>query len=217
MHDRLVFGDGWIDAELPNDARVVGPGITLPLPPTEDLAGTARDALEHPVDTPPLEEMSRGARRVVVAFDDPTVPCYAPLWATAMPLVLDALSRAGVEEGSITLLCANALHRKFTHDELARILEAVGPPDPLGRLPPRFRSPPRAAPPVRGPAPSDRRRAACPCRRCLRPSGRSCHFLRGELRVDDLAIGLVADEELGVRTDRDDPAGVHDQDPVRRS
>jgi lactate racemase len=122
MHDRLVFGDGWIDAELPNDARVVGPGITLPLPPTEDLAGTVRDALEHPIDTPPLEEMARGARTVVVAFDDPTVPCYAPLWATAMPLVLDALSRAGVQEGGITLLCANALHRKFTNDELARIL-----------------------------------------------------------------------------------------------
>jgi hypothetical protein len=119
---QLVFGDGWISARVPDDAHVVEPGISLPLPATEDLAAAVREALVRPLDTPPLAELARGAGRVTVAFDDPTVPCYAPLWATAVPLVLAELERAGVPRDRITLLCANSLHRQFTPDELARVL-----------------------------------------------------------------------------------------------
>src|SRR5207237_1560841 len=64
VQERLVFGDGWVEAELPDDARFVEPGISLPLPPAQDLEDTVRDALDHPLDTPPLRELSRGAGRV---------------------------------------------------------------------------------------------------------------------------------------------------------
>jgi hypothetical protein len=120
----MVFGDGWVTAELPDDTYVVAPGFSLPLPPTPDLAASVRDAVEQPIDRAPLRELARGAARVTLAFDDPTVPCYAPLWSTAIPIVLSELAAAGVPESGVTLLCANALHRKFTHDELAAI---VGP------------------------------------------------------------------------------------------
>ncbi len=131
-----MFGQGWITARVPDDAHVVEPGISLPLPPAEDLSQAVRDALERPLDTPPLAELARGAGRVTVAFDDPTVPCYAPLWATAVPMVLTELERAGVRRDRITLLCANALHRQFTTDELARILghEVAGEFAAAGRL-----------------------------------------------------------------------------------
>jgi hypothetical protein len=122
IEERLVFGDGWISASLPAHAHLVDPGISLPLPPTEDLERTVRSALDDPLDRPPLREAARGARRVTVAFDDPTVPCYAPLWGTTLPMILDDLATAGVREDGVTLLCANALHRKFTTDELAAIL-----------------------------------------------------------------------------------------------
>jgi len=119
---QLVFGDGWIEAELPDDAHVVEPGLSLPLPPAPDVAAAVRDAIERPLDAPPLAELARGARRVTVAFDDPTVPCYAPLWAAAVPLVLAELERAGVPREAVTLLCANSLHRQFTPDELSRVI-----------------------------------------------------------------------------------------------
>jgi len=136
VNEQLVFGQGWITARVPDDAHVVEPGISLPLPPAEDLSQAVRDALERPLDTPPLAELARGAGRVTVAFDDPTVPCYAPLWATAVPMVLTELERAGVRRDRITLLCANALHRQFTTDELARILghEVAGEFAAAGRL-----------------------------------------------------------------------------------
>lgn len=136
MQQQFVFGDGWTTAELPDDAVEVPAGVSLPLPPAPDLEAEVRSALEHPLDTPPLRELARGARRVTVAFDDPTVPCYAPLWSTAIPLVLRELEAARVPQEGITLLCANALHRKFTNDELARILgdDVVARFAPNGRI-----------------------------------------------------------------------------------
>jgi hypothetical protein len=122
VQERIVFGEGWVDANLPDDTARLSPGVSLPLEPAQDLEAAYRDAVDRPVDTPPLAELVRAGSRVVVAFDDPTVPCYAPAWRAGLPVILDALDRAGVREREVILLCANALHRKFTHDELAGIL-----------------------------------------------------------------------------------------------
>lgn len=122
MEHALVFGDEWITASLPERTRVVSPGISLPLPPVEDLADTVRAAIRRPLDRPPLSELARPGWRVTIAFDDPTVPCYAPVWETAIALILEELESAGVDRRHVALLCANALHRKFTPAELAGIL-----------------------------------------------------------------------------------------------
>lgn len=122
MREEIVFGDGWLTVDLPDDTRVLGSGVTLPLEPAADLAAAYRHAVERPLDGPPLADRVAPGSTVTLAFDDPTVPCYAPAWAEAVPVILDALSRGGVREEDITLLCANALHRQFTTDELAGIL-----------------------------------------------------------------------------------------------
>jgi hypothetical protein len=124
MREHLVFGNGWIEADLPDDTHVVPPGVSLPLPAVADLAAEVRSALREPLDTAPLADLARGARAVTVAFDDPTVPCYAPLWPVAVPLVLEELERGGVGRDRVTLMCANALHRQFTVDELGRLIGA---------------------------------------------------------------------------------------------
>jgi hypothetical protein len=120
----IVCGSGWVSAELPDDVQIVGPGMSLPLEPAADLQAVVRHALDEPIDRPPLRDQVRPGSRVTLAFDDPTVPCYAPLWATAVPMIIEELLRAGVKETDIELVCANALHRQFTHDELAGILGA---------------------------------------------------------------------------------------------
>ena len=122
VREELVFGDGWISAELPDDTQVLGAGVTVPVEPAADLDESYADAVERPLDGPPLADRVRERTRVTVAFDDPTVPCYAPAWRSGMRSVLGALDRGGVRDEHITLLCANALHRRFTHDELAGIL-----------------------------------------------------------------------------------------------
>jgi hypothetical protein len=98
--------------------------VSIPLPPVDDLEAAVEAALAAPLDLPPLRELARGKDRVTVAFDDPTVPCYAPLWTAALPRIVGELQAAGVPREGITLVCANALHRQFTHDELDRLIGA---------------------------------------------------------------------------------------------
>ena len=131
----IVFGSEWLPVQLPDDAWLVPQGISLPLQARDPL-DAVREALAAPVGSPPLADLARGARRVTVAFDDPTVPCWAPIWPAAIGAALAELERAGVPRRAVTLLCANALHRKFSEGELAAILgdELVREFAPGGRL-----------------------------------------------------------------------------------
>ena len=122
MKATLPFGATMIDVDLPERAQRVSPGVSVPLEPADDLAAPVMKALREPLDGKPLADRVRAGARVTLAFDDATVPCYAPLWSTAIPLILRELTGAGVEDADVSLVCANALHRKLTHEELARLI-----------------------------------------------------------------------------------------------
>ena len=59
---------------------------------------------------------------MLIAFDDPTAPSFGPVRGLAIEAILEELAEAGVPEENVTLICANALHRKWTSEELARVL-----------------------------------------------------------------------------------------------
>lgn len=119
---QIVFGDTFTTARLPDDTRLVGAGVSVALEPSTDLAATISHALDSPLDRPPLRDQVKPGAKVTIAFDDPTVPCYAPMWATALPLIVTELERGEVKTRDIDFVCANALHRKFTLEELARTI-----------------------------------------------------------------------------------------------
>ena len=118
MNVELVFGDEWINVDLPDTARLVRPISGVPLKPVEDLESTIREALRNPLDAKPLSELVKPSWKITIAFDDPTIPCYAPVWETALTIILEELRKAGVGKSQITLLCATGLHRKFRLSEL---------------------------------------------------------------------------------------------------
>jgi hypothetical protein len=122
MEDQIVFGDRMLKVKLPETAQSAPPGLSTTLPPVEDPVETIRGALENPLGRPRLRDLAKPTSSVTIAFDDPTVPCFAPVWEPAIRLVMEELRGAGVKEKNITLLCANGLHRKFTRRELAKIL-----------------------------------------------------------------------------------------------
>ena len=122
MERDIVFGDRFLRVDLPDDTKVVSPGVSLPLEPVQDEATAILHALRHPLDADPVAQSVGAGSRVTVAFDDATVPCYTPLWSIALPLIVEELTSAGVEESDISFICANALHRKFTLDELAKLI-----------------------------------------------------------------------------------------------
>lgn len=123
----IPFGETSVTAELPARARVVSRGGGAPgsgggPQPVDDLGAAMRDALDHPLGLPAIRELVRPGQRVVIAFDDPTVTSFGPVRRVAIEAVLAQLADAGVAARDVTLICANALHRKFTRDELATII-----------------------------------------------------------------------------------------------
>jgi hypothetical protein len=121
----LPFGDSTVLVQLPERARLIGgsgDGGGPRIPPAGDQEGAVRAALAEPLGLPPVRELVRRGDRVLIAFDDPTTPSFGPVRRLAIEVVLEELAEAGVAEEDVTLICANALHRKWTPDELARIL-----------------------------------------------------------------------------------------------
>lgn len=123
MKDEIVFGNRMIPITLPDTVIPAPVTLTGPsLKPVADLAQTIRKALAEPLGMPPIRDMAKPGWKVTIAFDDPTVPMFAPIWETAIRLVLEELDAAGVKKRNVDLICANALHRKFTRRELAEII-----------------------------------------------------------------------------------------------
>jgi hypothetical protein len=118
----IVCGAEMVPVRLDDNVHVIKQEPTLPLEPQPDVGQAVDRALASPIDRPPLPEMVRPGAKVTIAFDDPTVPCYAPVWEVALQRIVDQLVAGGVDETDITLLCANALHRQFTRDELGKIV-----------------------------------------------------------------------------------------------
>ncbi|MDR1379592.1 MAG: nickel-dependent lactate racemase, partial [Synergistaceae bacterium] len=74
-----------------------------------------REALGAPTGSPPLRELVKGKKRVVIITSDHTRPVPSGI---TMPLLLEEI-RAGNPDAEITLLVATGLHRNMTREEIA--------------------------------------------------------------------------------------------------
>ncbi len=122
MQEQIVFGAETIPVTLPDNVITAPPGLSTTLTATDDIQGCIQKALQNPLGRPPLHELVAPDSRVTIAFDDPTVPCFAPVWEPAIKLVIGELEKGGVKRSNITLVSAGGIHRKFTRLELARII-----------------------------------------------------------------------------------------------
>ncbi|MCH8995394.1 MAG: DUF2088 domain-containing protein [Chloroflexi bacterium] len=125
MKHALPYGERTVNVTLPDRARVIGGGGGGDRPRLEavpDQAEAVRAALAQPLGLPRVRELVPAGGRVLIAFDDLTVPSYGPVRRLAIEALLAELAEAGVPEEHVTLVCANALHRKWTTEELATVL-----------------------------------------------------------------------------------------------
>jgi len=130
----ILSGDRYMAATLPERTHILR--APPPLPALADLEEAIRDALTYPINHEPIRKLVRPTSRVAIAFDDPVIP-QIPMQKpdfreVAITILLEELDKAGVPRHHITLVCANALHRKFSTGELATILgpkltQAFGP------------------------------------------------------------------------------------------
>jgi len=122
MQTKLVAGTRTITVELPDDSVLVQQDMTAPIEPVADLEQAIRDVLDAPLESPPLRALARPGLRVTIAFDDPTVPCYAPVWHQAINAVVADLTAGGVALSDIELVCGPAVGGIVLAYETARHL-----------------------------------------------------------------------------------------------
>jgi hypothetical protein len=122
LRERLLYGSRFVDVDLPAGTLVVP--APPPLPALPDVAAATRAALESPLGMRPLSELVGAGSKVLVAFDDPAVftGMRPDPRSEVVPAVLASLAEAGVNLRDVTLICANALHRKWTRRELGGLL-----------------------------------------------------------------------------------------------
>lgn len=112
----LPFAGGQMRVVLPDGVQVLRPTAVEPHP---DPFGAVREALDHPIEAPRLEEMARPGQRVAVIVDDITRPTPVAL---ILPEVLRRLARAGVRTADVTIVVALGSHRPMLPEEIARHL-----------------------------------------------------------------------------------------------
>ena len=124
MNVELPYGESALTATLPDRTRTLSNTEAVTPTPLADLDAAVAQALAKPLGLPPVRELVKSDATVTIAFDDATVPSYGAIRSVAIGALLRELEAAGVSRRRVTLICANALHRKLRPAELARIIGA---------------------------------------------------------------------------------------------
>jgi nickel-dependent lactate racemase len=85
-------------------------------------------AVASPIDSPPLRELAKGKKKVVILFDDLTRGTEV---SKILPPVLEELAQAGIRDDQIEFICALGCHQAWDRMSLARKLGD----DIIGRFP----------------------------------------------------------------------------------
>lgn len=134
---RIVYGDDFITLAFPEKTQILE--APPPFAPLKNPEEAIRNALNSPTAHEQISKLVGPKSKVTIAFDDPVIP-QIPMKKpdfreAAITVLLEELEKAGVKKSNIRLICANALHRKFTNGELSTIL---GPKIPLAFGPNRL-------------------------------------------------------------------------------
>ena len=123
MKELVFSGDDLLIVDFPSRTRIVYP--PNPLLPLIDLRKSIDNALCYPLGCDPLQKLVSGNSKVIIAFDDPSIPLPPmrdDVRAYIIESVLKQLYKAGVKKNNIKLVCANGLHRKWSEKELKTII-----------------------------------------------------------------------------------------------
>ncbi|MCX7796784.1 MAG: nickel-dependent lactate racemase [bacterium] len=110
---KLPYGQGFIEFGLPKDKvqAVLSPKLSRNRSPERNII---MDALKNPVNSPPLRELVKGKKHILIITNDNTRPNTSRL---TFPLLLEEI-KLGNPITKITTLIATGLHSKLTEEEM---------------------------------------------------------------------------------------------------
>ncbi|MFW5995860.1 MAG: lactate racemase domain-containing protein [Halanaerobiaceae bacterium] len=119
------YGQGTMEAELPDSAEIFIPGETVPDPePLSDPVAATRESILNPIGMDPISELVEEGSKVTIIFPD-RVKGGSHETAhrrVSIPIIIDECLKAGVNKEDIKLICSNGLHRKNTPGEIENLL-----------------------------------------------------------------------------------------------
>ena len=118
---KLPFADDRVALDL-RGFRVRSLAPTAP--PGRDARAVTANALDAPLAGPPLVEIVRGRRTATVVVPDATRKTSV---SEVLPVVLERLQRAGMDDASIVVLIANGTHPKVGPDQIASLVGPIAP------------------------------------------------------------------------------------------
>ena len=127
--DGIDYGLGtpW-EIDVPDDSIVIENTEESRIPPAlADVPQAVRDAIRNPMGTAPLADQVNGSSKVALILND-----WMGVSVHAVPVVLEELRAAGVDERNIRMVIAGGLHPKVTRDQLylSKVGQDVNPPYP---------------------------------------------------------------------------------------
>jgi nickel-dependent lactate racemase len=112
------YGDTELELTFPSSWDVHYLGMPMEHRASLSHAGIVR-AFQEPIGTPPLVELARGKKDVVITFDDLTRPTRA---YELVPYVLEQLHLGGIRDENIRFLAALGSHGVMNREEFAKKL-----------------------------------------------------------------------------------------------
>ncbi|MFH0991705.1 MAG: nickel-dependent lactate racemase [bacterium] len=114
MKIHLAYGKNGLEVEVPenNLLKILSHGAASPVQNPEE---TVRTALDGPIDSSSLRELSAGKRSAVIVICDITRPVPNRI---LLPPILEILKKNGIDRSAITILIATGLHRPSTLEEI---------------------------------------------------------------------------------------------------
>lgn len=125
MKISFEYGQGMMDADLPENTDIFIPGETIKDPPfLEDVLSATRNSILNPIGMEPISKSAKKGDKVVIIFPDRVKGGEQPTShrKVAIPILLNELYNVGVQKQDILLICSNGLHRKNTQEEIYNIL-----------------------------------------------------------------------------------------------
>ena len=120
------YGQGLMEAELPENTDVFVPGKTVSDPPVmENIFEGTKKSIRNPIGMPPISKIVKPGMKVSIVFPDRVKGGFHETShrKVSIPIIIDEMLKAGVKKKDIKLICSNGLHRKNTREEINSLLD----------------------------------------------------------------------------------------------
>ena len=108
------YGHGYKDFSLEQD-RVIAEIKVAEMPPVENLKAAILDAIYHPIDSAPINELIKPGQKVAFICNDPTRVANS---FDFMPVLVNEMNKLGIKDEDMRIVFALGTHRKMTDEEM---------------------------------------------------------------------------------------------------